>query len=315
MEEIKMNKKPLVFVKVLAYNHAHYIAQCLDGIIMQKTNFPFVAIVHDDASQDETPKIILEYGQKYPDIIKPVLSKTNKYSQGKLDDFLHEQCQKADYVAVCEGDDYWTDPCKLQKQIDILESDVSLMGCCTDRSIIDDQGNILARKKGNVVKGDLDGRYNLRDFFRDQHQYPTLTMVYRNIHKEELRAKHLQTINPFLGDWTFWIILLTYGDIYYLDEVTAAYRINPTSVTHSGGNARRLGLAKANFKIIPAVASILPEEYQDIKSDLMKNTAWMWFSLANAYKHMHRYVEMAVCLLICGIKDPKMLYSKVTKAR
>ena len=117
--------------------------------------------------------------------------------------------------------------------------------------------------------------------------------------------------NQYLGDWTLWIAILCYGDMYYLDDVTCAYRINPTSITHSKVDERRLGLAKANFKIIPAVASVLPDEYADIKENLIKHKAWLWFNLANAYKHLHQYFKMAGCLLICGLQDPKLLFDKI----
>lgn len=303
--------KPVVYIECQAYNHGDYIAKCLDGIVMQKTNFPFVAIVHDDASQDETPTIIAEYAKKYPDIIKPILSKENKYSQGILDDFMHEQCQDAKYVAICEGDDYWTDPLKLQKQIDILEADETLMLCCTNSSEVDNNGIELKARNEKVVKDNIPGKYNLRDFFQHNHHYPTASVVYRNSHPQEIREMIERTNNPYLSDWTQWIALLCFGDMYYLDEVTCAYRINPTSVTHSKVDERRLGLAKANFYILPAVASILPNEYQDIKDDLTNNTAWLWFNLANAYKHKHQYFKMAGCLFVCGIKDPKMLYNKI----
>ena len=302
--------RPVVYVKVLAYNHAPYISQCLDGIVMQRTNFPFIAIVHDDASNDKTPEIISEYGKNYPEIIKPILSKTNKYSQGILDDFLHEQCNYADYVAICEGDDFWTDPYKLQKQIDILEADPELMGCCTDKSIVDNHSVTIKPKCGNVVKDNISGRYNLRDFFRDQHQYPTLSVVYRNAHKEAVRAKHLYTTNPFLGDWTFWIILLCYGDMYYLDEVTCAYRINPTSITHTVNRVER---AKASREICRKVADILPEEYSDIAADLRK-TNWVWISLIFAYKAEKRYFGMLGSFIMAATLCPKSLWKTIRES-
>ena len=117
---------PLVAIECLAYNHGPYIRQCLDGFVMQKTDFPFIAIVHDDASTDNTAEIIQEYALKYPDIIKPILETENQYS--KKDGSLGRIIKKAipedvKYIALCEGDDYWTDPYKLQKQVDYMEED------------------------------------------------------------------------------------------------------------------------------------------------------------------------------------------------
>ena len=309
--------KPLVVIRCLVYNHDSYLRECLEGFVMQQTNFPFVAIVHDDASTDNSAAIIREYEEKYPDIIKPIYETENQYSKhdGSLGRIINAavDATKAKYVAMCEGDDYWTDPLKLQKQIDILEANESLMLCCTNCSVVDNHGVEIQPIRGGVVMDDIEGKYNLRDFFRDNHQYPTLSVVYRRTHTQEIAEKHARTRNPYLGDWTLWICLLIYGDAYFLNEVTCAYRVNPTSVTHSNVNARRLGLAKENFRLIPAVASILPNAYQDIKDNLTNNTAWMWFNLANAYKHQRKYMRMIGCLLVCGIKDSKMLYSKFIK--
>lgn len=116
---------PLVSIKCLVYNHEPYLRQCLDGFVMQKTNFPFEAIVHDDASTDGSAAIIREYAEKYPDIIKPIYETENQYSKrdGSLtraiDAVMHPDSK---YIAHCEGDDYWTDPDKLQLQVDFLES-------------------------------------------------------------------------------------------------------------------------------------------------------------------------------------------------
>ena len=121
-----MNKdenQVMVTILCLAYNHAAYIRQCLEGFVMQKTDFCFEAIVHDDASADGTAAIIKEYADKYPDIIKPIFETENQYSKhdGTIGRVMRENTH-GKYVAMCEGDDYWIDPQKLQKQVDFLES-------------------------------------------------------------------------------------------------------------------------------------------------------------------------------------------------
>ena len=121
---------PLVTIRCLVYNHEPYLRQCLDGFVMQKTNFPFEAIVHDDASTDRSAEIIREYAEKYPNIIKPIFETENLYSKhdGSIRKVMYEHT-KGKYVAICEGDDYWIDPYKLQKQVDILESNTNI-GLC-----------------------------------------------------------------------------------------------------------------------------------------------------------------------------------------
>ena len=106
-----------------AYNHERYIRSALDGFVMQKTTFPFEVLVHDDASMDGTAGIIREFEMKYPEIIKPIYETENQYSKcdGSLARIQYGRV-KGKYIALCEGDDYWTDPLKLQKQFDALEA-------------------------------------------------------------------------------------------------------------------------------------------------------------------------------------------------
>ena len=302
-------EKPLVSICCITYNHEHYIKDALDGFIMQKTNFSFEIVISDDCSRDNTREIIAEYRAKYPDLIRDVSPDKNL---GSSENFIYvQQRAQGKYIAICEGDDYWTDPYKLQKQVDILEADGTLMACCTDRSIVDETSKLLVKRKGGVVRENIEGSYNMRDFFRDNHQYPTLTMVYRNIHQTEILAKYSYTQNMYMGDWTLWIILLIYGDVYYLDQVTAAYRINPTSVTHT---VNRVARAKATREICQKVADILPEEYADISADL-RDTRWVWISLIFAYKAEKRYVGMLGSIFIASVLCPMSLLKTIWKTK
>ena len=112
-----------ISISVLAYNHKNFIRQMLEGIIMQKTNFKFEILIHDDASTDGTADIIREYQVKFPQIIKPILQQKNQFSQG-VDPHIYFNWPRAQgqYLCLCEGDDYWTDPFKLQKQKDFLDA-------------------------------------------------------------------------------------------------------------------------------------------------------------------------------------------------
>jgi len=300
----------MVAIHCLAFNHEPYIRDCLEGFVMQKTDFKFVAIVHDDASTDRTAEIIREYEAKYPDIIKPIFETDNQYSKhdGSLDRIMNAAIDAtgAQYVAMCEGDDYWTDPLKLQKQVDILEKEQMLMACVTNCSVVDSNGATLEKSRGReVVKGNIDGRYSLRSFFTDHNLYPTCSVVFRNTHTEAVRKKTDIMRNPFLGDWTLWIALHCFGDFYFFNEVTCAYRINPTSVTHSGIIQRRIGLAKENLKLLPAVASVLPSGYEDIQKDLTDNKAWIYWSLGCAYYRGHKFFHAIGCAFIFCIQKSK----------
>lgn len=125
-----MNSDVLVSVCCITYNHAPYIRQCLDGFIMQKTNFKFEILIHDDASTDGTADIIREYEAKYPNILKPIYQTENQYSKGKNISATYNWPRAVGkYVAMCEGDDYWTDPLKLQKQVDFMEAHLECAVC------------------------------------------------------------------------------------------------------------------------------------------------------------------------------------------
>ena len=268
---------------------------------------------------DEVKPKIEEYGKvidatpfNNPNcLLHVVFLNENHYCKKSKQPYYIQFEEKAKYIAMCEGDDYWTDPYKLQKQVDILEADETLMACCTDCSVVDNHSVILKERRGGVVKDDIPGRYNLRDFFRDNHQYPTLSVVYRNTHTEEVRVKHRHTENAFLGDWTMWICLLIYGDMYYLDEITCAYRINPTSVTHTVGRVAR---AKASREICHKVADVLPDEYADIAADL-RDTRWVWIALIFAYKAERRYLGMMGAIFMSIINCPKSLWNTWRKRK
>ncbi|MCM1142955.1 MAG: glycosyltransferase, partial [Muribaculum sp.] len=152
MENIN-NSKPLVAVWSLVYNHEPYLRDYFEGIVMQKTDFPFVAIVHDDCSTDGSSAIIREYAEKYPDIIKPIFETENQYIKGTLDQIMRKAVDDsgAKYIAMCEGDDYWTDPLKLQKQVDFLETHPDIVYTChryntRSGTLIESTHNVLLDK-------------------------------------------------------------------------------------------------------------------------------------------------------------------------
>lgn len=144
-----MPENPLVVIRSLVYNHEPYLRQCLDGFVMQQATFPFVAVVHDDCSTDGSAAILREYAEKYPDIIKPIYETENQYSKrdGSLRRVMDAACGKygpdAKYYALCEGDDCWTDPHKLQKQVEFLEAHPDYTMACSDAVVRTPEGDLM----------------------------------------------------------------------------------------------------------------------------------------------------------------------------
>lgn len=143
-------KVPVVVVWCMTYNHANYIKEALDGFVTQIASFPFIVIVHDDASSDKTSEIVCEYGEKYSDIIYPIIETENQYSKqdGSLDYIMKAAIKAtgAKYIAMCEGDDYWTDPLKLQKQVDFLENHSDYSFCCARFQKYNQVDNIFTKE-------------------------------------------------------------------------------------------------------------------------------------------------------------------------
>lgn len=218
-----MQGDPLVSIRCLVYNHEPFLRQCLDGFVMQQTTFPFEAIIHDDASTDGSAAIIREYAEKYPDIIKPIYETENQYSKrdGSLrrimDAAMHPS---AKYIAICEGDDYWIDPLKLQKQVDFLESHKDyMMACCrsmqysmlTD-SFVKDQACYEESKTVEVEDVIMLGGAFI----------PTCSIVYRSFvagdYPEYCRQCHV-------GDWPLQLLCAIRGKVYYFNNAMCVYRI------------------------------------------------------------------------------------------
>ena len=227
-----MRSDYLVAIKCMTYNHGPYIREALEGFVMQKTNFPFVAIVHDDASTDNTAEIVREYAEKYPNIILPIFEKENQYSKhdGSIRRIMNDVVNKtgAKYIALCEGDDYWTDPLKLQKQVDFLEShpDYSM---CTHNYIEFFQNNHEFGNKLGIVSMD----YDLKSYIRFKEWiYLTLTLVYRR----SMLNDDIYLMYRNGRDTTLVYHLLTNGKGFFMHEVMGVYRRHDGGVWTSIGN-------------------------------------------------------------------------------
>jgi len=218
---------PLVSIHCITFNHAKYIRLCLDGFIMQKTNFPFEILIHDDASADGTQDIIMEYQRKFPEIIKPICQAENQYSKNiDVCGFNYERIL-GKYVALCEGDDYWTDENKLQIQVDFMESHPECSVCFHPVNVIwEDNSNpyhIYPSKELRFNKKVLE----LSDLLK--HNFiQTNSVMYRwQFYGKNYEIFYPSDILPL--DWYWHLFHSKYGTICFIDKCMGVYN------KHAGG--------------------------------------------------------------------------------
>ena len=216
--------KPLVSVACITFNHEHYIEQAIQSFLIQETDFPFEIIIHDDASIDNTAEIVREYANKYPKIIRSILQNENQHSQGKRAILIVTPQCKGKYIAVCEGDDFWTDGKKLQIQVDFLESNPDYVISGHDAFIIDENGNhIKDSKLPNSHKRDYSGE----ELIMDKAWILTMSWVYRNLIKDYPPERSM-VVN---GDNFFISLIGHFGKSKYHPEIKpAGYRVHPGGV-------------------------------------------------------------------------------------
>lgn len=228
------NDMPLVSVSCLTYNHKAFIRKTLDGILMQQCTFNFEILIHDDASTDGTQDIIREYEHVYPSVIKPIYQTENQFSLKRINiSQLQRKRARGKYIALCEGDDYWTDPLKLQKQVDFLESHPDFSMCFHKCTIENMTGDLWKDQTfGHLVEKEYSGREIL-----SQWTVPTASVMYRTCFRERLdnmpRPKGI-----LYFDIMVYLTLAECGRIQCLGDAMCVYRIHPESTVHKKDNQR-----------------------------------------------------------------------------
>ncbi len=213
----------MVSVCMITYNHEKYIGRAIEGVLLQKCNFSVELIIGEDCSTDNTRKICEEY-QRKNNIIKLLPSEINL---GIIPNFIRtlNSCS-GKYIAICEGDDYWIDPLKLQKQLDYLERNLNVSFVATNYSIYDEKTN--QTKKVATSK-----RIDFYTLLKRKNQIPTLTTCI----KSEYIFDYIREINPLeknwpVGDYPLWLYLSQKGKIGVIPEYTANYNKRQNSACH-----------------------------------------------------------------------------------
>jgi len=216
---------PLVSICCIVYNHEKYIRNAMEGFLAQKTSFPIEIIIHDDASTDRTVEILQEYASKYPEQIYPIYQKRNQYSQKikPWPNFVFPRA-RGSYIALCEGDDFWTDPLKLQKQVEYLEAHPEASGCFHNAKILKDEPDNELFINSEVSERD----FLIDDLFADWF-IPTCSMVCRRGALLNLPKWINYTIH---GDLSMWLHLAKAGSLHYLPDVMGVYRKHEGGISH-----------------------------------------------------------------------------------
>jgi glycosyltransferase involved in cell wall biosynthesis len=217
--------EPLVSICCTAYNQEAFISDAIEGFLMQKTDFPFEILIHDDASADGTAEIIKKYQEDHPELIRAIYQEKNQYSQGVYPEFIVTELARGKYIAWCEGDDYWIDPYKLQKQADFLETHPEYVMISNNALNIREEEEY---KIAHLIKRESKPYdFTTRDLMI-KNRCITLTVMYRNGLVKEYPPIFFESTGT---DRRFYILLTLHGKGYVSPDVVGVYRTHKNSLT------------------------------------------------------------------------------------
>jgi glycosyltransferase involved in cell wall biosynthesis len=228
-------------VCLITYNHVNFIRQAIDGVLMQKVDFEWELIIADDYSTDGTREILIEYQIKYPELIKLILQDKNVGAAQNWIDLM--SAPTSEYIAYLEGDDYWIDQFKVQKQVDILDSNISI-------SISFSQANVLIDETQLFEKIEMNYKpiFNIYDYFASPQPTPSSTWLFRNGLIDFRDKKNLKLFEEcIVGDYPLRLLLGDTGDFSFISEVTTVYRKHHRGSTSSFDSLKHLfGVLRMN---------------------------------------------------------------------
>jgi predicted O-linked N-acetylglucosamine transferase (SPINDLY family)/glycosyltransferase involved in cell wall biosynthesis len=222
---------PLVSICCFTYNHKDFIEEAIEGFLMQETTFPVEIIIRDDASTDGTSQIVKNYSKKYPQIIKPILLAENQYSQRREAFTKIHSVARGNYIALCEGDDYWAEPTKLQKQIFLLEQNSTSSFCFHNTLIVNQKMQVSGQLRPNTASL----MHSVEELLGSNFIH-TSSIVFRKSMRPEFPEWYSKA--P-MGDWPFCILLAEKGNFLYINEVMSHYRLHGQSSWSSQSQAIR----------------------------------------------------------------------------
>lgn len=252
-----IDSSPLVTISCTTYNQECYIEKCIEGFLMQETDFPVEILIHDDASTDSTPEIVKKYQDRYPDLIHVIRQEENQFSKGKMVNSFNFKKAKGKYVALCHGDDYWIDKRKLQKQVAAMELyGVAISGHPARE--IDVEGNDLNCLTGFKVK-DV-SLFDSKTLINNNGNMLPFGSIMITEEAKELMLKHMPPVMFHTG---IQLLGASRNGLVVLPDAMMAYRIAvPGSTTEImlGDNDRRLETAIKRVKSIKTLKCIYSDK-------------------------------------------------------
>lgn len=247
-------KQPKVSIVCQVYKHESYLRECFEGFVMQKTTFTFEILVNDDCSPDGSADIMREYEKKYPDLFRCVYQKENQYSKGLLPWFeVLFPMAKGEYIAICEGDDYWTDPYKLQKQVDFMDSHKEYIACFHNARTYNGRSYGLFNSLDEIHTPTTDDII-MRPWF-----IATASLFYRNVLSDYPEWRK-EIIND---DYLLELLLASKGKFYYMDDVMAVYRQQGQGVSATMLNANKIKMYDGLIFLLANMKEFYAGEYAD----------------------------------------------------
>ena len=237
-----MKEKPLVSIGCTTYNQEPYIRQCIEGFLMQKTNFPFEIIINDDCSTDGTTEIIKEYEKQYPNLINAIYHSENQQSRGVRSVYFEYvfPAARGKYMAMCEGDDYWTDPLKLQKQVDFLEKYNEYSLVYSKVKVVNGQGTLM----------NYFGREDTFDSLLSQGSHISTPSTCFRLHFYKKFLKEVGIHSDWeMTDFPLWLFIAYYSKIKYMDVVFASYRVLENSASNRNNFHNRAKFKSSFYNI------------------------------------------------------------------
>lgn len=290
-----------VSVSITTYNHEKYIAQAVESALNQKVNFSYEIVIGEDCSTDRTRQIVVALKEAHPEKIRLLLHEKNLGRWGKFNFVETLKACQGEYIALLDGDDYWTDPNKLQRQVDFLESHPECSICFHDVTLFYEDGTPAATSGGTSNK-DI---FTIEDLLTGNFMFACSVVFRRGLFGEFPDWFY----NSKMGDWALHLLNAQHGKVGHLKEVMAVYRV------HEGGfwtSQNQLEQAKDQVQILDHLVNQLDDKYQR-KAMVARANSWQHLSeayfqrseIANARRSLLK--SLRICLSNKSIPNRQLL--------